>query len=515
MDTDKAEKPAAPMLPEIEALYKGIIENPKDDAVRLVAADWYDEHYQTNRAAFIRTQIAAAKLPLYDPKRKELEDEAFALFCGPAEGTVGDSVRDMLMAELPEVVCEMVEHGAYELVASITTPAGPKREDAVLKGWRRDREIEYARFSRGFLDRVPLGLGCFLGKGMSELIIQQTPARSIDLTELERGVTVEEVRNCAAWEKLERLSFNTGLHQTDETMPIPPALAALVTRRATHLNAVHYHGRQTLEESCSYDEFLINLLARAEGEAHRPLPQFSSLALTGHTSERYEDGTISLDWEGLNTLPKLTSLEANGRAMLDILAENAADEEGRFRENMRELLQCKCSCDWGGDVMVHSLPLLLNNATKLESLELEFVASDHLLLSEGGREENNETPTDLETAMAALTGPQEYAKNLRHLRLTTAGEGSHAAFIAIATASTLPNLQSVEFRAAGLLEEANKGLERDFAAALLAARKNGISTPPIEYINGKTVEEVALEHRPATTVAPKAIDTGRAPEVSP
>src|SRR5829696_7436743 len=42
---------------EREALLRAIIENPEDDAPRLVFADWLDEHGEPDRAEFIRLQI--------------------------------------------------------------------------------------------------------------------------------------------------------------------------------------------------------------------------------------------------------------------------------------------------------------------------------------------------------------------------------------------------------------------------------------------------------------------------
>ena len=49
-----------------KALYqftRRVLENPEDDTVRLVFADWLDENDQSARAEFIRTQIEIAKHP--------------------------------------------------------------------------------------------------------------------------------------------------------------------------------------------------------------------------------------------------------------------------------------------------------------------------------------------------------------------------------------------------------------------------------------------------------------------
>ena len=54
------------------AFLRAILDNPDDDGVRLVYADWLEEHGQPERAEFIRVQIALASLPLGDRKRERL-----------------------------------------------------------------------------------------------------------------------------------------------------------------------------------------------------------------------------------------------------------------------------------------------------------------------------------------------------------------------------------------------------------------------------------------------------------
>ena len=54
-------------------LLQAIIENPDDDALRLVFADWFEDHGELERAEFIRVQIELAKLPNVDNRKPELE----------------------------------------------------------------------------------------------------------------------------------------------------------------------------------------------------------------------------------------------------------------------------------------------------------------------------------------------------------------------------------------------------------------------------------------------------------
>ncbi len=50
-----------------EALYRAILANPDDDTLRLIYADALEEANQTQRAAFIRTQVELAHVPEYEP----------------------------------------------------------------------------------------------------------------------------------------------------------------------------------------------------------------------------------------------------------------------------------------------------------------------------------------------------------------------------------------------------------------------------------------------------------------
>lgn len=51
-----------------EAFLEAIRASPQDDRVRLVYADWLEEHGDADRAEFIRTQIALDRLPWWDAR---------------------------------------------------------------------------------------------------------------------------------------------------------------------------------------------------------------------------------------------------------------------------------------------------------------------------------------------------------------------------------------------------------------------------------------------------------------
>ncbi len=57
----------------VEADAEAVEDAPHDDGVRLIFADWLEEHGQPERAEFIHTQIELSKLPPKDPRRGALE----------------------------------------------------------------------------------------------------------------------------------------------------------------------------------------------------------------------------------------------------------------------------------------------------------------------------------------------------------------------------------------------------------------------------------------------------------
>src|SRR5436305_105671 len=63
-------------MSEGDDLFRAVLENPDDDAPRLVYADWLDEHGQPERAEFIRLQCAMARIPAETARWRPLHDRA-------------------------------------------------------------------------------------------------------------------------------------------------------------------------------------------------------------------------------------------------------------------------------------------------------------------------------------------------------------------------------------------------------------------------------------------------------
>jgi uncharacterized protein (TIGR02996 family) len=78
-------------------LLQAIIERPDDDALRLVFADWLEDHGEPERAAFIRVQLELAKAPEKDERRHGLEEREKELLARHEEEWVRP-VRDCVVS---------------------------------------------------------------------------------------------------------------------------------------------------------------------------------------------------------------------------------------------------------------------------------------------------------------------------------------------------------------------------------------------------------------------------------
>jgi uncharacterized protein (TIGR02996 family) len=96
-------------------LLQAILDDPEDDGLRLVYADWLEEHGEPERAEFIRVQIELAR----DPRRGDLEARERALlkeheeeWAGPLRPPVGDWGFDRGMPNVAVTVPDFLAHAA-------------------------------------------------------------------------------------------------------------------------------------------------------------------------------------------------------------------------------------------------------------------------------------------------------------------------------------------------------------------------------------------------------------------
>src|SRR5262249_14426998 len=62
--------------PEYAGLMRAILQQPDDDNLRLILADWLEEHGDPDRAEYIRLQVRRAGLDDLDPEAWKLDDRA-------------------------------------------------------------------------------------------------------------------------------------------------------------------------------------------------------------------------------------------------------------------------------------------------------------------------------------------------------------------------------------------------------------------------------------------------------
>jgi uncharacterized protein (TIGR02996 family) len=100
-------------------LLRAIRDDPNDDSLRLVYADYLEEHGEPERADFIRVQIDLSRLPVGDPRRAALEERERALlqeheeeWVGPLRLPVGNWGFDRGMLDVVVTVPEFLAHAA-------------------------------------------------------------------------------------------------------------------------------------------------------------------------------------------------------------------------------------------------------------------------------------------------------------------------------------------------------------------------------------------------------------------
>jgi carbon storage regulator CsrA len=138
-----------PRPPEEVAFLQAVGESPDDDGIRLIFADWLDDHGQPERAEFIRVQVALASLPPGDSRRDALQVKEQALL---------EEHRDRWLEPLRPILQRPPSFGG--------PPSFGERLRTFL--WRpRSAPLPWhveccARFHRGFVESLFLPAAAFL-----------------------------------------------------------------------------------------------------------------------------------------------------------------------------------------------------------------------------------------------------------------------------------------------------------------------------------------------------------------
>src|SRR5262245_29077001 len=143
-----------------DALLQAVIDNPDDDAVRLVYADWLEEHGQPARAAFIRVQIQLSLLPEGDPRRGDLQARERALLkeheerLTPLGDLPGKAAPGLRRNRVMPMVCQTTFAGLMLLCPCHAGGSLTEGQKAVLGG--PDRALLSVAFAS---DGMPLAAG--------------------------------------------------------------------------------------------------------------------------------------------------------------------------------------------------------------------------------------------------------------------------------------------------------------------------------------------------------------------
>src|SRR5262245_57384388 len=107
-------------MPGDNALLQAVLDDPTDDAPRLVHADWLEEHGQAARAELIRAQCRLEQLPPADPRALDLARRADDLLAEHEAEWLGEWAGRLVRWEfrrgyLHDVTCEpdaFARHGS-------------------------------------------------------------------------------------------------------------------------------------------------------------------------------------------------------------------------------------------------------------------------------------------------------------------------------------------------------------------------------------------------------------------
>jgi uncharacterized protein (TIGR02996 family) len=171
--------------PEWLALCRAVVKQPEDDLPRLLAADWLEEHGQSERAEYIRVQLELAKEPT-----PALHWRERALWNQPAVGALW----------------------AMEMCPSLLSINMTDSSGSGMLGWNR-QPVTDITFQRGFPQSVRTTAMHWLDHGRE--LIPQYPVRVVRLTLCERPMEADWWRLAGLLEGVGLLEFNCRVNLAD------------------------------------------------------------------------------------------------------------------------------------------------------------------------------------------------------------------------------------------------------------------------------------------------------------
>jgi uncharacterized protein (TIGR02996 family) len=209
--------------PEYAGLMRTILQQPDDDSLRLILADWLEEHGDPDRAEYIRLQVRRAGLDELDPEGWRLDYRAVQL---------SELHHERWLAECPNFEDIKVggrrERGLPNL-ASVKKPSAlPEHEEALFAALPIDSLIVYTDVERGqegmgeaFLRcrhlhrirRLDLdGMTSARRLALPALSERMPELREFDMSEGAHEDELPEVLGqCRGWPKFEKLRMYRGL----------------------------------------------------------------------------------------------------------------------------------------------------------------------------------------------------------------------------------------------------------------------------------------------------------------
>lgn len=148
---------------DIASILRGINEDPEDDVLRLVAADWYEEYGQEERGEFVRVQVELARMRAESTGERRRPGQHASRPCRHVYPEACGDCRALVRREQRL----LQEHGPRWLRAEFY-----KETDGSLE--------KTPTFQRGFVGEIKLPLASFMRN--AEEVLKNHPITEVVLT---------------------------------------------------------------------------------------------------------------------------------------------------------------------------------------------------------------------------------------------------------------------------------------------------------------------------------------------